>query len=87
MDEQGMRPDALRKMLAEWDDIERGHKRYVCLSNLVWQPLVEASVRHRGPTVPSKCPCAFSYDNAPYARFANLPCCTADRRHGLGCFT
>ncbi|KAH9943153.1 PLP-dependent transferase [Epithele typhae] len=27
MDEQGMRPDALRKMLAEWDDVERGHKR------------------------------------------------------------
>ena len=32
MDDQGMRPDALRKLLAEWDEVARGHKRYVVFS-------------------------------------------------------
>ena len=44
MDDQGMRPDALRKMLAEWDEVERGHKRYVgfalvILRCIAWKPV------------------------------------------------
>lgn len=28
MDDQGMRPDELRKLLVEWDEVARGAKRY-----------------------------------------------------------